>query len=1412
MKKFLPFLASLLMASASWSQTGSGVILLTDTSYMFTPTTVDSSTTFNLTVQNDVAIAQTVSFEGLEAPFSLSSTDPVEIAGDGTVDFSITFTPSAIGSFTDTLEVIGDVYGEASLIVSGDGIQVQLEWTPDTLAFDTTPLGQTSNAFVSLSSVGDGDAVITEIEFSNSMFYLDSTSSETLVAEGTTGSLGIVFEPSISGNQAGTMILATNDPSNPEITIHLTGMAVSEISGEQCDLTLSLANSPYTLVGDVIVPEGCHISIEPGVIVTGPNFNFTVLGSLGAIGTSGERIQFEVSELLSHSDNMILEYCDVTESNSSATIHSDLTNVAISQATSNDAIADLILENSIPTYDSEWFLDQLLEYPLETSNGSSYFENFESGCNDWGVSGSYNDFNCDNSELLLERAYCGCWNQFQVNSPTISTTSNDHFEFIRYDIVTDQWNSDCDGYTYTYLLIDNGEGNNNPGWIQLRYDDCMFNGNVTFNIEDLQEDYNEDGKIDIKVRWEIEGLYRSRVRIDNFYMRKSGDLSPDLYSQAESASSALSNTSATFSSGSLVMRGVNYVGDIEFLSDTTSLLIEDCVIDGALSSSSKTLHFDANQVQFLNSDDNGLSLFASTGITSITESRISNSNNRPLNIGHDGTFIASGLEISNNFGGITLARCNSQWEYSRIEDNGYGFICQSPGSLNIRNCTISDNSGAAVLSAVPCEINHTNIAFNLGTGLVLVGNNFHTLNNSILWGNNSLNYTQIDIGGGVISTSYSTVQGRSSYGTSGSGQYYWGEGVLEADPLFADDDLHLEIFSPCVDGGQPWHQDAYMPFGLGGVRADMGMYGGPDNAYWGGEALPDGASVLTGVSDSPQDQGSVVGLVFDASFYDNSDLVNNVTSYAFWRHYDPTGQSIGTLDEGNWELIGEMPAQSFNGYAYQAQTLGNTNAFGTFNSCYTVVAQTDDPDTYWYSNVLCGESVDNLAPMEPELAGLVLETGDVTVFWELPEEEDYAYTEVVSDAGFMTEVTGDTLAVDLSTEFGGTYTYTAVHYDVNGNASIPASVTLSVAAGSDIVTLNAGWNLISTDREETLDLQEVFASLTPGNLQYVTGFDGSVQFYDPNGLPFLNTLNALTPGKGYWVKVAADDVLDVNGTRLDEGYMPALAEGWNLIGYAPEAPQAPGTFFAELEANGDLLYVTGFDQGAQLYNPNGLPFLNTLSEMRNGYGYWVKSAAATEAGVFSPLAEDALLAEQPTPVYDVVNGVSELKAYAGEFVDVLNGWGVTVARLPILAGGHLMTTALFGDDPSTAAIEGLVAGETLHFAFRGAMANETLVFGGDMAHKTLSLTFNEVEAAMGVFPNPASDVATFRFHVDMAAQVEVALIDLTGRQVAVLLDANKGRGAHAETLTLSTLEAGTYTVQLQVAGEVTGTQRLVITH
>ena len=1456
MKKFLPFLASLLLASVSWGQTGNGVVLLTDASYTFTPTTVDSSATFNMSLKNDVGIAQTMFFGGLDAPFQLSSDAPIEVASGDTIDFSITFTPSAIGSFSDTLEVIGNVFGSASLVVSGDGIQVQLEWTPDTLAFDTTAIGQTNSQTLALSSVGDGAAVISSIDFSNDIFSVDSALSSFNIAEGTSENIVVNYAPVNAGAVEATMTLHTNDPTNATIEIALTAVGISEVIGEICDITWTLINSPYTLVGDVVVPEGCTLNIDPGVEVIGNDYDIEVFGEFFANGEEGNEIQIEVGELISQTDadNMILTSSNILET-------------ASSEFTSS--------WNSLVTFlDTTRGPTALSLYPNENSlnHFGKFSENFgDSNAQGWSAGGSNNSTGAQNGyyQVYGQGSNSGSYYTSYIFSPTFDLFPGELPTNVSFRVEADLYAPSNSRDMKFYVQYDENE------WEQMGSTLSNFNENQWYDRSfSLNAPPNAQT---VRFRFSYYYRYYSSNRIDDFILTTNLYPGQDIQvptTLAEKVNFLQDQLSSTvgMGTGGIRLESSSFTGDLHSIGDSISMSFENSVVvrNSSRSKASHGIcvygnntHINAVNSNVLDHQLNGIRLFSSSNIllddlnTSVSnndgqgimltsqdiqwnsaESTMTNNGKSGVIVRGNREFNATELEVNGNgvhgldlgansnlslFGARiqgnegraigALAGSVIDLDYVLMDDNGgRGIDLAASGALSLGNCRLQGNGTEGIHSGSPVSVNHCNIAFSGGTGLVLTGNNFHTLNNSILWGNNSSNYTQIDIGGGVISTSYSTVQGRSSYGTTGSGQYYWGEGVIEADPLFADNDLHLEIFSPCVDGGQPWHQDAYMPFGLGGVRADMGMYGGPDNAYWGGEALPDGASALTSVSDSPQDQGGVVGLVFDASFYDNSDLVNNVTSYAFWRHYDPTGQSIGTLDEGNWELIGEMPAQSFNGYAYQAQTLGNTNAFGTFNSCYTVVAQTDDPDTYWYSNVLCGESVDNLAPVEPELEGMVLETGGVTVFWELPSEEDYAYTKVTSDAGFTAEVTGDTLAVDLSAELGGTYTYTAVHYDVNGNASDPASLTLALEPGFDVITLNAGWNLISTDRAVTQGVDEVFAGLAAGNLQYVTGFDGGVQFYDPNGLSFLNTLGSLTPGNGYWVKVAADDVLEVSGVRLAEDFMPGLEEGWNLVGYAAETPAAPGDVYADLLAEGDLLYVTGFDEGVEVYDPSGLPFLNTLTEMRNGFGYWVKSAVATDGDVLAPLAGDVLPAEMPTPRYDVVNGVSELGAYAGEFVEVVNRWGTTVARLPILEGGHLMTTALFGDDPATGAVEGLADGEELHFAFRGAMANETLVFGGDMAHKTLTLTFDEVGAAMGVFPNPASDAATFRFQLDMDAQVELTLVDLAGRQVAVLLDANKGAGTHAETLALPAIPAGAYTVQLRVAGEVVGTQRLVVTH
>jgi len=70
--------------------------------------------------------------------------------------------------------------------------------------------------------------------------------------------------------------------------------------------------------------------------------------------------------------------------------------------------------------------------------------------------------------------------------------------------------------------------------------------------------------------------------------------------------------------------------------------------------------------------------------------------------------------------------------------------------------------------------------------------------------------------------------------------------------------------------------------------------------------------------------------------------------------------------------------------------------------------------------------------------------------------------------------------------------------------------------------------------------------------------------------------------------------------------MLSIFTGWNLIGFWKDNILTPEQAFAPLIAAGILEIVTGYEQGGNYFDPNGPPFLNTLTEIKNGFGYWVK--------------------------------------------------------------------------------------------------------------------------------------------------------------------------------------------------------------
>ena len=174
LKRFTLLLFALFGAlSISFSQTGNGVLILAEPTFEFDQTTVDSTASVTLQLKNAVGAAQTIYFGGLDAPFSLADNTPIEIPSQDTVEVVLNFTPAAVGNYSDTLEVIGSIFGSTQLIVSGQGIQVQLEWSTFEVQFDTTAIGATSYADVTVANVGDGVAYLSPQSDETGLFSVE---------------------------------------------------------------------------------------------------------------------------------------------------------------------------------------------------------------------------------------------------------------------------------------------------------------------------------------------------------------------------------------------------------------------------------------------------------------------------------------------------------------------------------------------------------------------------------------------------------------------------------------------------------------------------------------------------------------------------------------------------------------------------------------------------------------------------------------------------------------------------------------------------------------------------------------------------------------------------------------------------------------------------------------------------------------------------------------------------------------------------------------------------------------------------------------------------------------------------------------------------------------------------------------
>jgi len=344
--------------------------------------------------------------------------------------------------------------------------------------------------------------------------------------------------------------------------------------------------------------------------------------------------------------------------------------------------------------------------------------------------------------------------------------------------------------------------------------------------------------------------------------------------------------------------------------------------------------------------------------------------------------------ISGNYGydggGIYLYDSNPELVYVIITANssttwGGGIFLSDSSNPSLVNVTITGNSAQS----------------GYGGGGIFCLDSSPTLINSILWNNTP---QEIYIESGQVVATYSDIEGG-----------WTGTGNIESDPLFvnpSNDNYNLLFTSPCIDTGDP-----SSTFDPDGSRADIG-------AYYFDHSV--GASVITAISDVPNDQGRYVQVIWDKSLHDVYDSSAPIESYSVWRYddlFDGRGKIevfenpfevliIAALNKDKnyyWQrdneiltFITQLPAVGYDQYAIIAPTLNDSSIVSIHYSTFEVLAHTIIPLIYFPSEPDSGYSVDNIAPDETEV--IITRNGsNMNISWDEVEYGSYqgnSYPEV----------------------------------------------------------------------------------------------------------------------------------------------------------------------------------------------------------------------------------------------------------------------------------------------------------------------------------------------------------------------------------------------------------------------------------
>ena len=401
---------------------------------------------------------------------------------------------------------------------------------------------------------------------------------------------------------------------------------------------------------------------------------------------------------------------------------------------------------------------------------------------------------------------------------------------------------------------------------------------------------------------------------------------------------------------------------------------------------------------------------------------------------------------------------------------------------------------------------------------------------------------------------------------------------------------------------------------------------------------------------------------------------------------------------------------------------------------------------------------------------------------------------------------------------------TAMSFGEYGSFADPLMFDANCTATTLDVELAEGWNYVSTNvMPESYAIESLFDEALGGSLLKVLGDDAFALggSYTPGIPSVFNSLQMHSDAAGYVIKVDADGLWSSSGEPLDAASTPLdLNEGWNIIGYVPQA--AMGVEDALASIDGAVGTVIDGQNGT-VWNPANPNEFNSLLDMEPGRSYWVRMLAAAtltypemdmdgSGMVLAPLrTEDAAqsmtgwnvtvspfaaaLAAEVRLDEAPVEGEAYIGAFDGETcvaarpVVSVDGWtGAQMAVMLEQSADIQFRLWVDGVEFTSTDMLSLSAGDELG---QGGDALPVLRF----TSAANAVVDAEWVDGFALAPMPAHSTTWLDLDLQSAGQARITVLDARGAEVAVLHDGQLAGGQHRIALNVTTWAAGTYFIQ-----------------